>query len=247
MTTVNSPARAARAVLSAALATAALAGCTDWAGYDLDRAAGEVPGLATMRTSVIPDPYEMVREAPEHAIPSGGGQGDTPGRFSQEQLDSVAATLTNPLQPTPEVLRRGQIKYQQNCSVCHGDQGAGDGSVIGTGKFPYAPSLVSGAALTRTDGYLYAVIVAGRNFMPPYAERMSHTDRWATVLYMRQLQGPAAAPALPAPLPTTTPGQAAATSAGAAASPLGEGTPSAPVVPGQPVDTSIAPLPNSPR
>lgn len=244
MTSVNSP---ARAVLAAVLATASLAGCTDWAGYDLDRAAGEVPHLATMRGSVIPDPYEMVREAPEHAIPSAGGQGDVPTRFSQEQLDSVAATLTNPLRPTAEVLRRGELKYQQNCSVCHGEQGAGDGSVVGTGKFPYAPSLVTGAALTRTDGYLYAVIVAGRNFMPPYGERMSHSDRWATVVYMRQLQGGRAAPAAPAPLPTTTPGQAAATSQGAAATPLGQGTPSAPVVPGQPADTNIAPLPNSPR
>lgn len=247
MTSVNSPVRAVRTVLGAVLAAATLVGCTDWAGYDLDRAAGEVPHLATMRNSVIPDPYEMVREAPEHAIPSAGGQGDTPGRFSQEQLDSVAATLTNPLERTAEVLRRGEIKYQQNCSVCHGNEGKGDGPVIDATKFPFAPSLVSGPALTRTDGYLYAVIVAGRNFMPPYGERMSHTDRWAVVHYMRQLQGPDAAPALAAPLPTTTPGQAAATAAGAAASPLGEGTPSAPVVPGQPVDTSIAPLPNSPR
>lgn len=246
MTSVNSPVRAVRTLLSAALAATALAGCTDWAGYDLDRAAGEVPHLATMRTSVIPDPYEMVREAPEHAIPIYGPQGDIP-RFSQTELDSVAATLTNPLLPTPEVLRRGEIEYQQNCSVCHGEQGAGDGTVIGTGKFPFAPSLISGPAVTRTDGYLYAVVVAGRNFMPPYGERLSHADRWAVVHYMRQLQGPAAAPALPAPLPTTTPGQAAATAAGAAASPLGEGTPSAPVVPGQPVDTSIIPLPNSPR
>ncbi len=243
MTSVNSPARRARTLAAAALATVALGGCTDWAGYDIDRAAGTVPHLSTMRRSVIPDPYEAVREAPEHAIPSAGGQGDVPYRFSQEQLDSVAATLTNPLRPTAEVLRRGQLKYQQNCSVCHGEKGAGDGPVVGNGKFPYAPSLVSGSALTRSDGYLYAVIVAGRNFMPPYGERMSHTDRWATVVYMRQLQGPRANPGAAAPLPTTTPGQAAATSQGAAASPLGQGTPSAPVVPGQPADTNRAPTP----
>jgi hypothetical protein len=114
---------------------------------------------------------------------------------------------------------------------------------VGNGKFPFAPSLVAGSALTRTDGYLYAVIDVGRNFMPPYGERISHSDRWAVVLYMRKLQGNRAAPAAPAPLPTTTPGQAAATSQGSAAAPLGRGTPSAPVVPGQPADTNRAPAP----
>lgn len=227
MTSVKRIARAG----ALALGAWTLAACTDWAGYDLDRASGAIPQLANMRNSVIPDPYAMPRESPEHSIPSGGGNGDIP-RFSQAQLDSAAATLANPLTATPEVLERGRLKYQQNCSVCHGEQGRGDGSVVGQGKFPYAPSLITPPATTRTDGYLYAVIDAGRNFMPPYGERLSHTDRWAVVVYMRQLQGSRAAPAnTGSPGTTTTPGQAAATSQGAAASPLGQGTPSAPVVP----------------
>lgn len=217
-----------------ALGAASLSGCTDWAGYDLDRASGAIPQLANMRSSVIPDPYAMPREAPEHAIPSAGGNGAVP-RFGQAQLDSAAATLVNPLRPTPEVLRRGEIKFEQNCAACHGPLGRGDGPVVTPDpvskqpKFPFAPSLVAPPATTRSDGYLYAVIAAGRNFMPPYGERIAEQDRWAVVLYVRHLQGSRAAPAAVAPV--TAPTQ------GAAEAPAGQGTPAAPTV------SSSAPAP----
>jgi hypothetical protein len=35
---------------------------------------------------------------------------------------------------------------------------------------------------------MYAVIRAGRGLMPAYGPRMNHLERWATVMYVRQLQ-----------------------------------------------------------
>lgn len=216
-------ARPARALVAAALVAGAavLAGCTDWAAYDVDVAAGKVPQLATMRHSVIPDPYGMPRNAPEHSIPVSSPLG-APGHIPQAALDSAAATLTNPVPASPAVLARGKQKYDQNCAACHGPAGAGDGTVVGNGKFPFAPTLVGGTAPGRSDGYLYAVIVAGRNFMPPYGERITESDRWAVVHYVRQLQGGAGAqPAAAAPLvaapaqPATTPAPAPDTAGGA--------------------------------
>jgi mono/diheme cytochrome c family protein len=213
--------RAGRAAAAVCLAVFGLSACTDWAMYDVDRAIGKVPQLSVMRVSIIPDPYAMPRGAPEHSIPTQSPLGNVPARFSQTALDSAGAALHNPLPVTPALVSHGAVKFHDNCSVCHGDGGQGNGNVVGPGKFPYAPSLVAPTTQARSDGYIYAVLVAGRNFMPPYGERLTETDRWAIVSYVRQLQGRAMAGPGAAPAPTatvrTTPGAAAAANAGAAA------------------------------
>lgn len=176
------------AALAAALAS--LPACTDWAGYDLDKASGAVPAFSTMRNDVSPDPYQMPREPVPGTVPTLHPLGDVPAPYTQSQLDSIAPTLTNPLRPTAQVLARGKLQYDRNCAVCHGAAGDGKGSVIDAqNKFPYAPALNAGPSEARSDGYLYAVIDVGRGLMPPYGARITHLDRWAIVSYVRRLQG----------------------------------------------------------
>lgn len=209
MTSKQSARRALAGVLL--LGSSALSGCTDFAGYDLDRAIGSIPWFSVLREEVSYDPYELPRLPAEGSIPVASPIGDVPPPFTQTQLDSVAGTLTSPLRPTPEVLARGKIAYERNCSVCHGVQGAGNGTVVGPNKFPFAPPVNGANSAARSDGYLYAIIRVGRGLMPGYGERMTHADRWAVVHYMRQLQGgavaapAAAAPTAPAAPPTTAP------------------------------------------
>lgn len=176
------------AVFTAALAFSAA--CTDWAGYDLDRASGAVPAFSTMRDDVSPDPYQMPREPVPGTVPTVHPLGDVPAPYTQSQLDSIAPTLTNPLPRSAQVLARGKLQYDRNCSVCHGALGDGQGTVINAQtKFPYAPALNAGPSQARSDGYLYGVIDVGRGLMPPYGNRITHLDRWAIVHYVRQLQG----------------------------------------------------------
>jgi len=194
------------------LGMAVLPGCTDWAGYDLDYLWDKIPGLATMRGSVVYDPYELPRLPPVNSVPLIAPNGDIPAPFSQAQLDSAAATLTNPLagRANTTVLSRGQAVYRQQCFSCHGTDGGGSGPVVGQGKFPYAPPINSSATAGRSDGYLYAVVVAGRGLMPPYGERITELDRWALVNYVRQLQGRSGTPPPAGPVnpPDTIPGAA---------------------------------------
>lgn len=205
--------RVRRFLAVAAISPVLLTGCTDWAGYDLDYFWGYIPALATMRTSVAYDPYEMPRLPPEHSVPISSEFGDAPAPFSQARLDSVAATLANPFAggAAPEVLARGEAMYAAQCAVCHGPTGAGNGPVVAPGKFPFSLPVNSGAAVARSDGYLYAVITAGRGLMPPYGEKLNHADRWAVVEYVRQLQGAAGAvrPAAATPPTTISPAEAA--------------------------------------
>lgn len=216
--------RVRRIVAAAALAPVFLTGCTDWALYDVDYALGEIPAITFMRSSVSFDPYDMPRLPAEGSVPIGGELGYAPAPFSQAQLDSVAATLTNPYAggAPPEVLARGETVYEAQCSVCHGPTGAGDGQIIGAGRFPFSLPVNSGAAVGRSDGYLYGVVTVGRGLMPPYGDKVNHADRWAVVSYMRELQGGLAGPAAtPTPaavdLPAGAAGQTAATPEGGAA------------------------------
>ena len=186
-------------------------GCTDWAGYDLDYMWSALPALSTMRSSIGYDPYDMPRLPPENSVPLSTPNGNTPPPFAQAQLDSAAATLSNPFAggANAAVLARGQFVYNNQCVVCHGPQGAGNGPVVGPGKFPFATPLNTAATGARSDGYIYAIVTVGRGLMPAYGEKISHTDRWAVASYVRQLTGAAApaapvvaAPAVTAPTPT---------------------------------------------
>jgi mono/diheme cytochrome c family protein len=194
-----------RSILGLAFVTLGLSGCTDAAGYDLDYFMSRASFVATMRRSVAYDASSLPRLPAEGSVPviSPRGGDDLPA-FTQAALDSAAATLVNPLQPTEEVLARGAVVYQNQCFACHGAEGAGNGPVVGPGKFPLGPSLVTGTAAGRSEGYVYAVVRVGRGLMPAYGPRISHTDRWAVASYVSSLQGGGAPASAAAPGAVTT-------------------------------------------
>lgn len=104
-------------------------------------------------------------------------------------LDSMAG-LENPVPADARSLANGRKYYQINCAVCHG--AAGDVNTplkqVNVVMGSVVPSLVAGPALTRTDGYYWAIIRNGRALMQPY-NRIPEMDRWDVVNYIRGLQG----------------------------------------------------------
>lgn len=97
-------------------------------------------------------------------------------------------SLVNPwLTDTLRGVERGEKVYTNYCSVCHGLSGIGDGPIIQRG-FPAPPSLLSQNAISMLDGEMVHIITYGRNNMAPYASQIPLRDRWACVLYIRQLQ-----------------------------------------------------------
>jgi mono/diheme cytochrome c family protein len=196
---VTSERRSARpprlVVALAALVT--LAGCTDVAGYDLDMAFGKIPWIGTMRQQVKVRPYELSRLPAEGTVPAFSPRGDAPP-FTQAELETVAAAMSNPVPATPEALARGEAQYLNHCAACHGDVGLGDGPVVAPGRFPFAPPVAAGSpSVGRSDGYLFGVLRVGRGLMPAYGDRMSQADLWSVVHYMRRLQGMDPGAALP--------------------------------------------------
>lgn len=150
-----------------------------------------VPIFSYMRNSPAFDPYEAPRPAPYGSVPfvSPAGESLGPEEATEDGLNAFAARITNPLAPNDSLaLRAGKVMFDRNCMVCHGKEGKGDGPILGAGKFPMAPNLTAPTTVARADGYIYAVMRAGRGLMPAYGPRMNHLERWATVMYVRQLQ-----------------------------------------------------------
>jgi mono/diheme cytochrome c family protein len=179
----------------------ALSACTK-----MEDGSASIPVFSFMRNSPAIDPYEAPRPAPYGSVPYGTPAGESLGPLesSDAALTEFAGRITNPFAAgDTAALRAGQVMFERNCAVCHGVQGKGNGSIIGPGKFPMAPDLTLPVTQARGDGYIYAIIRAGRGLMPSYGPRMNHLERWATVMYIRQLQGGSA----PLPAPTTTTGQ----------------------------------------
>ena len=97
-----------------------------------------------------------------------------------------AAKLTNPVEKTPESIAAGRKVYQRLCSRCHGSEGKGDGNAAGA----VPPSDLTDATWDHgaSDGEIFTTIHDGTSAdMEGYAQRISDTDIWNVVNYIRTL------------------------------------------------------------
>jgi mono/diheme cytochrome c family protein len=105
-----------------------------------------------------------------------------------------AQQLKNPEPSTPASIATGRRIYATLCVRCHGPNGKGDGGGAGGGGQP--------ADLTdevwdhgSSDGEIFVVLRDGTSVdMEGYGERVSETDLWHLVNYLKSLT---AAPATP--------------------------------------------------
>jgi len=114
--------------------------------------------------------------------------------YRLQGLPEEYAGRTNPYEPTPELIKRGEEIYKQHCETCHGEDGKGDGPTA-SGLDP-KPSDLSFIMTRRiaTDEYLFWTISEGgkpiKSAMPAYKDILSEKDRWAVILYLRDRFGP---------------------------------------------------------
>jgi hypothetical protein len=126
-------------------------------------------------------------------MPAAGSVPISYGGYPLEGKDPKTAELAgkmfkNPLRPTMAVLKRGQKIFHDICRTCHGVEAQGDGPIVGPGLFPAPPSLHTLAAREFKDGHIFHVITRGQNAMPSYADKLSVTDRWSVIHFVRALQ-----------------------------------------------------------
>lgn len=112
-------------------------------------------------------------------------RGHLPPAFATPE--EAGTMLGNPLPFTRTVADRGRKVFADHCAVCHGT--IGDGVALLSRAYGAKPAnLLSRDMLARPDGYIYGVIMLGKNAMPSYAPDLPEDDRWSVVHYVRVLQ-----------------------------------------------------------
>ena len=102
-----------------------------------------------------------------------------------------AKKMKNPVASSPASIKAGQAAFQKNCRFCHGADAKGDGPMAPEGTHP---SNLTDVKWDRgdSDGEIFAVIRdgAGPKFdMKGYKSKMTETEIWNVVNYLRSLQG----------------------------------------------------------
>jgi mono/diheme cytochrome c family protein len=132
------------------------------------------------------DPLNPGMPVMRNPVPGTVPRGYTPYEYTAADSLIAGRELINPLQPTAEVLTRGQHVYMNTCVVCHGPQADGHGYIVPI--YPQPPSLHTDRVRGWPDGRIFNVISRGQNLMPSYASQILPEDRWAVIYYVRALQ-----------------------------------------------------------
>jgi copper transport protein len=132
------------------------------------------------------------------------------GLFVSDQslASSTAPELGSPVPATPARLAQGKELYTQDCAVCHGDTGIGNGPAAASLLPP--PADLTLHARWHADEQLFWYITHGvaGTAMPAWGDRLSMEERWAVLAYLHELaSAPTASPLPPPPVATPT-GQA---------------------------------------
>ena len=99
---------------------------------------------------------------------------------------AAEARKKNPVAVSESSLAAGQKIYLKRCLACHGKAGNGDGpDAADLGIHP--AKLSDPAIVAETDGALFWKITVGKKPMPNYGSRLSPTDRWSVINYLRTL------------------------------------------------------------
>ncbi|MBA4120077.1 MAG: hypothetical protein C0513_05175 [Isosphaera sp.] len=163
-----------------------------------------VPGVVAFGSSADPaDPARQAFLRADESYVSGLAQGqpesaaqptDSPEAAAPEYLARIPARVP----VTEATIRLGAEKFNIYCSVCHGYEGDGLGTVgrqwsIAVPNF-HDPKYSDPAQFTGRDGYIYYVARNGLRTpdgtirMPGYGHALSPEDAWSVVAYIRALQ-----------------------------------------------------------
>ncbi len=109
------------------------------------------------------------------------------GEIANDDLFVPKDSNAFPLRLAPDLLQRGQQRFEIFCSPCHGLQGDGQGMIAMRGM-KHPPSFHQERLRQEPNGYIYDVVTNGFGAMYGYSAQIPPHDRWAIIAYLRALQ-----------------------------------------------------------
>src|SRR5436305_5282789 len=120
-----------------------------------------------------------------------------PGTVARGELDIYSFMATGkingadgdgfPMPVTPQLMNRGEERFNIYCSECHGKVGDGNGMIPSRG-YRHPPSFHTDQLRNAKTGHFFDVMTNGFGAMPSYAIQVPVNDRWAIVAYIRVRQ-----------------------------------------------------------
>jgi mono/diheme cytochrome c family protein len=130
---------------------------------------------------------DVEQAAAEHPQEEAGhAHGPEEHMVGHHDVPAEAAAAKNPVPATDESIALGAKIYAQNCAVCHGATGEGDGPAAATLKVKPA-NLHEDHVQVLSDGALFWIITHGKpnSPMPPWDNVLTETERWHVVNFLR--------------------------------------------------------------
>ena len=97
---------------------------------------------------------------------------------SNQGYEMSKKIITSPIPKSikfTKIIENGKKLYEQNCLVCHGVNGDGNGPIVNSGAYNGVPKY---SDRDISIGSIYYVITYGKNAMGSYAANMNIIDRW---------------------------------------------------------------------
>lgn len=105
---------------------------------------------------------------------------------NNDDYERAGRELSNPFEPSDDILKSAKLIYNTNCKVCHGEKGAGDGSIVESGAYPPVPAYEDRLPKIA-EGQMFHSIVYGKNLMGSYSSQLSVDEIWKVIFYIQQL------------------------------------------------------------
>jgi mono/diheme cytochrome c family protein len=150
-----------------------------------------MPNMYTSLALEANGEYAMLPNGQVALLPAEGTipRGWMPYEYKNTLEGKVLATteLKNPLEVSEENLTKGKELFTIFCTICHGDKGDGQGTLVKREKFLGIPSF-SDKGRNITEGNIYHVMMYGLNSMGSYASQTSEEDRWQIAMHVLDLK-----------------------------------------------------------
>lgn len=125
------------------------------------------------------------------AIPVNGSVNYYYGNTEEERIRATKEILVNPVSISAGGLAEGKMLYDIYCGICHGEKGDGAGYLVRDdgGMYPAQPAnLIKDEFIAASEGRMYHAVMYGKNVMGSYADKLSYSERWNVIHYIRSLQ-----------------------------------------------------------